>query len=190
VSAGQPVGANARDERGSVLEKLHRAVGEVFLSTISFTVTDSVGCPKTKRRITMETWSFQVRIHLADNIAGLARQDPTNPMLESLTTVLARHNASMKCQLDAFMDYVIEAETQGIEHYPLYQWTKETIDDPAKSKKHLGVFTLYVDGEEVYPKKVADALEYDLSSSVDPTLIKRISKYDTNPANNPQPPVG
>jgi hypothetical protein len=43
---------------------------------------------------------------------------------------------------------------------------------------------------EVYPKKVADALEYDLSSSVDPTLIKRISKYDTNPANNPQPPVG
>ena len=138
----------------------------------------------------METWSFQVRIHLAETVAGLARQDPTNPMLESLTTVLARHNASMKCQLDAFMDYVIEAETQGIEHYPLYQWTKETIDDPAKSKKHLGVFTLYVDGEEVYPKKVADALEYDLSSSVDPTLIKRISKYDTNPANNPQPPVG
>jgi len=93
-------------------------------------------------------------------------------------------------QLDAFMDYVIEAETQGIEHYPLYQWTKETIDDPAKSKKHLGVFTLYVDGEEVYPRKIADALEYDLSSSVDGMLIERIAKYDTNPANNPQPPVG
>jgi hypothetical protein len=107
----------------------------------------------------METWSFQVRIHLADSIAGLARQDPKNPILESLTTVLARHNVSMKSQLDAFMDYVIEAETKGIEHYPLYQWTKETIDDPAKSKKHLGVFTLYVDGEEVYPRKIADALE-------------------------------
>ena len=78
------------------------------------------------------------------------------------------------------MDYVIEAETQGIEHYQLYQWTKETIDDPAKSKKHLGVFTLYVDGEEVYPRKIADALEYDLSSSVDGTLIERIAKYDTN----------
>ena len=35
---------------------------------------------------------------------------------------------------------------------------------------------------------VADALEYDLSSSVDGALIKRIAKYDTNPANNPQPP--
>jgi hypothetical protein len=133
----------------------------------------------------METCSFQVRIHLADTVAGLACQDPTNPMLESLTTVLARHNASMKCQLDAFMDYVIEAETQGFEHYPLSQWTKETIDDPAKSQKHLGVFTLYVDGEEVYPKKVADALEYDLSASVDGTLIKRIAKYDRTPQTTP-----
>jgi hypothetical protein len=138
----------------------------------------------------METWRFQVRIHLTGSIAGLARQDPTNSILESLTTVLARHNASTKCQLDAFMEYMIEAKTQGIEHYPLYQWTKETMDDPAKSKKHLGVFTLHVDGEEVYPKKVADALEYDLWSSVDPTLIKRIAKYDTNPANNLQPPAG
>ena len=138
----------------------------------------------------METWSFQVRVHLADNIAGLARQDPANPILESLSTVLARHNASMKCQLDAFREYVIEAETHGVDHYPLYKWTKQTIDDPAKVKKYLGVFTLHVDGEEVYPKKVADALEYDLSSSVNGTLIKRIAKYDTNPANNPQPPAG
>jgi hypothetical protein len=59
-----------------------------------------------------------------------------------------------------------------------------------KSKKHLGVFTLHVDGEETYPKKVADALEHDLSSSVGGTLIKRIAKYDMNPANNPQPPAG
>jgi hypothetical protein len=44
----------------------------------------------------METWSFQVRIHLADSVAGLARQDPTNPILESLTTGLSRHNVSMK----------------------------------------------------------------------------------------------
>jgi hypothetical protein len=156
-----------------------------------FPVADSVGCSLTERKTAMmETWNFQVRIHLADSIAGLARQDPTNPLLESLTTVLARHKASMKCQFDAFKEYVIEAETQGIEHYPLYRWTKETIDDPVKSKKHLAVFTLYVDGEEVYPKKLADALEFDLSASVDATLIERIAKYDTNPANNPQPPAG
>ena len=137
----------------------------------------------------METLSFQVRVHLADSVADLARRDPTSPALESLTIVLARHNASMKCQFDAFKDYVIEAEAQGIEHYPLYHWTKETIEDPAKSRKHLGVFTLHINGEEVYPKELADALESDLSSLADGKLITRIAKYDTNPANSPQPPA-
>jgi hypothetical protein len=37
------LGANARDGRVSLLEKLHRTVGEVFLLMMSFRVTDSVG---------------------------------------------------------------------------------------------------------------------------------------------------
>jgi hypothetical protein len=60
----------------------------------------------------METWSFQVRIHLADSVAGLARQDPTNPILESLTTVLSKHNVSMKSQLDAWFCQLVEAEEE------------------------------------------------------------------------------
>ena len=51
-------------------------------------------------------------------------------------------------------------------------------------------FTLYVEGEEVYAKTIADALESDLRPLVVGTLITAMSKYDTNPASNPQPPQG
>jgi hypothetical protein len=50
-------------------------------------------------------------------------------------------------------------------------------------------FTLYVQGREVYGKEKADALEADLQPLVGGTLISRLSKHDTNPASNPQPPA-
>ena len=56
------------------------------------------------------------------------------------------HNASLKCQYDAFAGYCAVAEAQGIDKFPLYQWTKDTIEDPAKKAKYLKAFTLYVDG--------------------------------------------
>jgi len=40
----------------------------------------------------------------------------------------------------------------------------------------------------VYAKEIADALEADLQPLAISGLITRISKYDTNPANNPQSP--
>jgi hypothetical protein len=49
-------------------------------------------------------------------------------------------------------------------------------------------FTVYVEGREVYAKEIAEALEADLQPLISRGLITRISKYDTNPANNPQPP--
>jgi hypothetical protein len=134
-------------------------------------------------------WMFQLRIHFAGPVAAIARGDPANPVLRPLQDVLARHGASMKCVLDAFQEYVDEAEARGVEHYPLYRWTRDTVEDPAKRKRHLEVFTVQVGGEEVYPEALADPLESDLLALVDGTLIERIARYDTNPANNPQPPA-
>ena len=51
-------------------------------------------------------------------------------------------------------------------------------------------FTLYADEREIYAKEIADALEADLQPLATSGLITRISKYDTNPANNPQSPQG
>ena len=134
-------------------------------------------------------WQYQIRIDLADDLAQRARRDPADPALGPLPGILAKHNAVMKSQLDAFAGYVAEAEQHGVEAYPLYKWTKATIEDPAKKAKYLKSFTVYVDGNEVYGKEQADALEADLRPLVDGEAITRLAKHDTNPANNPQPPA-
>ena len=136
-----------------------------------------------------DQWQYQVRVYLGDEFAEVARRDPDDPAIKPLADVLGRHRAAMKCQFDAFAGYVAEAERRGTENYPLYAWTKATIEDPAKKAKYIKSFTLYVDGNEVYAKQQADALEADLQPLVGGGLITRMSKHDTNPANNPQPPA-
>jgi hypothetical protein len=134
-------------------------------------------------------WKYQVRIYLGDEFAELARCDPDNPAIKPLADILTKHHATMKCQFDAFADYVAEAEKHNTEDYPLYEWTKATIENPVKKEKYIKSFTLYVDGNEVYAKQNADALESDLQPLVGGELITRVSKHDTDPANNPQPPA-
>ena len=135
-----------------------------------------------------DQWQYQLRIYLADELAEVARRDFAALALGPLRRVLEKHSAIMKCQLDAFANYVAEAEAHGIEGYPLYAWTKATIEDPVKRAKHLRSFALHIKGEAVYPVHEADALEADLQPVVDGTSILRISRHDTNPANNPQVP--
>ncbi len=134
-------------------------------------------------------WQYQVRFDLNDAaLAEAARRNLGDPALRAVADVLANHRAQMICQFDAFAEYVAAAEEQGVENYPLYAWTKATIENPAKKEKYLKSFTLYVDDREVYAKEIADALEADLQPLARRGLIARLAKYDTNPATNPQPP--
>jgi len=134
-------------------------------------------------------WQYQVRFDVSDSaISESVRRKVRDPVLAPLFDILLEHRAAPKCQFDAFAEYVAAAEEQGVESYPLYEWTKATIEDPAKKEKYLKSFTLYVDEREVYAKEIADALEAALQPLATGGLIARISKYDTNPANNPQPP--
>ena len=136
-----------------------------------------------------DQWQYQLRIDLTDEAAEMARRDPGSPALAPLPDILRRHDATMKSQFDAFAGYLAEAEREGVDRYPLYQWTKDTIENPAKKAKYLKSFTLYVGGDEVYAKERADALEAELQPLVGGGLITRLAKHDTNPANNPQPPA-
>ncbi len=134
-------------------------------------------------------WQYQIRFDVKDpDIAQSVRQQVRDPELRPLFNIIAEHRAALKCQFDAFTEYVAAAEQHGVENYPLYHWTKATIEDPAKKEKYLKTFTVYVDDREVYAKEIADALEADLQTLATSGLITQISKYDTNPANNPQPP--
>ena len=83
---------------------------------------------------------FQLRLTLSDEFAQVARNVPGDPWISTLTDILNRHDAVMKCQFDAFADYVNEAEANGIENFDHYEWTKKTIDDPAKKSKYTKSF--------------------------------------------------
>ncbi|MBB5442781.1 MULTISPECIES: hypothetical protein [unclassified Paraburkholderia] len=132
---------------------------------------------------------FQLRITASLELANSLRADPSCAAHPALRAILQTHHATLKCQFDAFADYVSEAERMGIENYPLYHWTRQTIENPEKKAKYLQSFTLHVNGDEVYDKDVADGLEAGLSKLIDANGIVRVSRYDTNPANNPQPPA-
>ena len=131
---------------------------------------------------------FQLRLTLNDEAARVARNNPADPSISALTRILGRHDAVLHCQFDAFAGYVREAETNGVEHYHLYDWTKKTIEDPAKQDKYLKSFSLYVGGEEVYERDKADALEAELKPLVGGPIVAKMFRYDTDPAHNPQPP--
>jgi hypothetical protein len=131
---------------------------------------------------------YQLRIYLPLELAEVARSKPESPELRPVVAVLERHDATMRCQFDAFAGYVAEAEKEGTENYPLYEWAKATIEDPEKRVKHLRAFAIQVGGNEVYAKDPADALEAALQPLVGGRLIERMTRHDTNPANNPQVP--
>jgi hypothetical protein len=131
---------------------------------------------------------FQLRITASQELAQSLREDPAADAHAELHEILQQHNATLKCQFDAFADYVSEAERLGTEHYPLYQWTRQTIENPEKKAKYMLSFTVYVNGDEVYDKDVADAIESELMRVADTCGMTRVSRFDTNPANNPQPP--
>jgi hypothetical protein len=129
-------------------------------------------------------WQYQLRLYLPEEAAGVARADRGAPLLRPLAEVLDAHGATLVNQLDAFEAYVAEAEREGPDGYPLYRWTKATVEDPAKRRKHMKAFALHVAGREVYPKETADALEAALRPLVGRGLVERLSRHDTDPANN------
>jgi hypothetical protein len=135
-----------------------------------------------------DRWQFQLRITVSDERSRALRADPTSESYIPLRDLLRRHHAFLKCQFDAFADYVNEAERIGPALYPLYEWTRQTIENREKRAKYRRSFTVYVDGSEVYRKEIADLIETELSALLGKAGIEHVSMYDTNPANNPQPP--
>ena len=136
-----------------------------------------------------EEWEFQIRATLTDRAAELICEGGEAPELEALVTVAKRHNAQIRNQYEAFAEFVTEAEAHGETQSALYKWTKVTIEDPVKAAKHKKIVTFYVNGDEVYARSAAEALEADLLPLVGGPLVVKLNKYDSNPANNPQPPA-
>ncbi|CAG9263950.1 conserved hypothetical protein [Paraburkholderia unamae] len=135
-----------------------------------------------------EAWQFQIRITVAPDLAEALRAHAQDERRDVIEAVLRERNATLTCQFDAFAGYVEEAERMGRDRYPLYQWTKDTIANPEKKAKYLKSYAVYVSGEQVYDKGTADWLYARLTALADQAGIESVSRFDTNPANNPQPP--
>ena len=135
-----------------------------------------------------EKWLFQLRLYFSSDFTKTFNSDKNSEKKEKLITVLNKHNAELLSQFDGFMGYVLEAEKNGIDNYPLYQWTKDSLSRNDKIEKYYNSYTVYINTEEVYSENLANNIENDLLELVDKETILRISKHDTNPKNNPQPP--
>jgi len=131
-----------------------------------------------------EPLQHQLRVYLDEKMAATARRDPRSPDLAPLPDILERYGATMVCQLDAFEAYVVDAEAKGALDDPLYKWTKVTVQDPAMRARHGRSFAIRVGGAEVYDKAAADALEHDLEPLVGGSVVRRMSRHDTDPAKN------
>ena len=101
---------------------------------------------------------------------------------------LARKHGTTLVTYDAFVDYCREAESNSVEDYPLYAWTKQTIENPEKKQKHLKSFAFYRNNDQVYERALAETIYSELLPLADNGTIDEVKLIDSNPANNPQPP--
>ena len=130
---------------------------------------------------------YQVRLDVTEDIAQEVRNKNYYKLNEYIDAILLKVDAELICQFDAFNNFVIECEKENNTNNALYKWTKDTIENSIKEKKYLKSFTVYVNGEQLYKKKTADYLESEIKKLNEKRILK-ISKYNSDPKNNPQPP--
>jgi len=130
---------------------------------------------------------YQVRLDVIEEIASEVRKKNYKKLNEKIIFVLDEVKADLVCQYDAFKNFVLECEKENEVNNALYKWTKDTIENKVKKQKYLKSFTVYVEGEQLYEKKIADFLEYEIKKLNEKKIIK-INKYNSDPKNNPQPP--
>ena len=138
--------------------------------------------------MTRDEWLYQVRIKLPQNFADDLRNDGNLNLSKEINKIARKHKTRPVCTLDGFLDYVKEAQKNGIEEYPLYHWTKSVVEDPKKKIKHSKSFAFYYGDEQIYEKRLAESLYNDLLEFNNENKIEEIKIIDSNPRNNPQPP--
>ena len=130
---------------------------------------------------------YQVRLDVTEDIAQEVRNKNYYKLNEYIDAILLKVDAELICQFDAFNNFLIECEKENNTNNALYKWTKDTIENSLKKKKYLKSFTVYVNGSQLYEKKTADYLESEIKKLNEKRILK-ISKYNSDPKNNPQPP--
>ena len=96
-----------------------------------------------------EDWLYQIRIRVNDEMSSNLRKNKPSGSARQIKSLARKHGTTLVCTYDAFVDYCREAESNSVEDYPLYAWTKQTIENPEKKQKHLKSFAFYRDDDQV-----------------------------------------
>ena len=136
----------------------------------------------------MSDWLYQIRIKVSEKLSKDLRTVKESGLAKEIYKIASDNNSRLVCTFDAFAEYCEEAEREGVEHYELYHWTKSTIDNPEKKKKHLKSFAFYEGDNQIYSKDLAYSIQQRLKDLDYGNDIVEINMIDSNPANNPQPP--
>ena len=129
----------------------------------------------------------QLRIKTDAGLSADLRSDSDSETALEIRATLAPFDAELACVYEEFCGYCAEAEKNGIENYPLYNWTKSVIDDPKKQEKHSRSFTIYMGGAAVYSVAGAQDLMAALGEIAEGKNML-VQMVDTDPSKNPQPP--
>ena len=130
---------------------------------------------------------YQIRVDVIEDIAEEVRNKNYNKLNDNIDAILDKVKGELVCQFDAFNNFVLQCEKENNTDNALYRWTKDTIQNDEKKKKYLKSFTVYVKGEQLYDKNIADYLENEIKKLNEKKILK-INKYNSDPKNNPQPP--
>ena len=84
-----------------------------------------------------DQWLYQIRIRVDEETSSNLRHNKSSSAAKLLNSLAEKHGTQLVCTYDAFVGYCNEAEKNGVEDYPLYNWTKQTIENPEKKEKHL-----------------------------------------------------
>jgi hypothetical protein len=126
-------------------------------------------------------WLYQIRIKVSKKLSAALRSAVDQAEAKKLHVIAQRHGTRMVCTFDGFSDYCREAELNNTEDYPLYDWTKQTIFNPEKKRRHLKSFAFYKGDDQVYDQLLADALFEDLEPLLGLGWIEGLKKIDSNP---------
>ena len=123
----------------------------------------------------MDEWLYHVRftLHHADYMPA------------EVVTLLEAYGAIPVSQYEAFANYCREAEEEGVEHYPLYNWAIDTITNPEKKEKYSKIYSVYVDNNEIYDKEIADKLEHELEQFDELAILPGVKFRNLQPPSKP-----
>ena len=102
----------------------------------------------------VDSWLYQVRIKVSTDLSDALRKGKLKGTSKEIYRIAEDHGMSPVCTYDAFCEYCKEAEVEGIDKYPLYDWTKQVIEDPDKKQKHTKSFAFYIGDDQIYEKNL------------------------------------